>query len=150
MMTLRDAHWTKMLELMGNPEWAQSEVFLTQESRQENWDVMETMLDEWLMSHTKAELFDMIQGEHMNCFPYNDVSEILASEHYRQRSFWQEVTHPLTGPYQYPGAAGHFSGTPVQVQHPSPLLGQYNEEIFCNRLGLSQQQLRDLRFAQVV
>ena len=150
MMTLRDAHWPKMLQLMGNPEWAQSEVFTTQESRQENWDVMETMMEEFLMSHTKAELFDMIQGEHMNCFPYNDAAEVLDSEHYRHRAFWVEVKHPLTGAYQYPGAAGRFSTTPMQTLRPAPLLGQHNEEVFCQRLGHSQQELRDLRFAGVI
>ena len=150
LMPTRDNNWTDLVHVMGDPEWAKSEVFATRESRQENADVVEAMLEEFLMSHTRDELFDMCQAYHIPCFPQNTVVEVLNSDHYKHREFWTQVEHPLAGTYTYPGAAYRFSATPAQTRRSAPLLGQDNVEVFCNRLGYSQQDLRDLHFAGVI
>jgi crotonobetainyl-CoA:carnitine CoA-transferase CaiB-like acyl-CoA transferase len=39
--------WQRLVELMGNPEWASWEIFQDPFMRAENWDVLKPYLDEW-------------------------------------------------------------------------------------------------------
>ena len=146
-----DAHWENMKRMMGNPEWAESELFATSGGRWDhNTDALDPLMEEFFADYTKSELFEMCQRERVPLFPLNDAAEVLNSDQYEHRGFWEEVTHPLGGSYQYPGAPHLFSATPAKTQHPAPLLGQHNEEVFCNRLGYSTEDLRDLSLAGMV
>ena len=38
-----------------------------------------------------------------------------------------------------------LSKTPWHIERPAPLLGEHNEEVFCERLGYSRQDLVRMR-----
>ena len=145
-----DQQWGAMVRMMEDPEWAQSELFATQQSRRENADALLALQEDWMASYTKAELFELGQRFHIPLFPISTVSEVMSLEQYEHRGFWVEVEHPLAGTYTYPHTSYHFSATPAVTQHPAPLLGQHNDEVFCRRLGYSAQELRDLRLVGIV
>ena len=60
-----------------------------------------------------------------------------------------EVEHPATGKVRYPGAQVKMGDLPYELK-PAPLLGEHNEEIYCNRLGYSREDLVRLREQEVI
>ncbi len=70
--------------------------------------------------------------------------DVLESAQLRARNYLVEVDHPVVGKFEYPGAPVIAKETPW-VTRRAPLLGEHNEEIFCDRLGYSKQDLVKLR-----
>jgi crotonobetainyl-CoA:carnitine CoA-transferase CaiB-like acyl-CoA transferase len=71
------------------------------------------------------------------------------SEHFKERGYFVEVDHPITGPKLYPGAPMKLSETPYQISR-APVLGEHNEEIYCQRLGYTKDDLVRMKGEGVV
>ncbi len=82
--------------------------------------------------------------------PVSTMGDLLNSEHIRERGFFVEIAHPLAGTYKYPGAPLKYGATPWQIRMPAPTLGQHNEEIFGQRLGLASERLEQLKARGVI
>jgi crotonobetainyl-CoA:carnitine CoA-transferase CaiB-like acyl-CoA transferase len=67
------------------------------------------------------------------------------------RRFFQTLEHPVTGETRYPGLPMAFSALGREL-HPSPppTLGQHNEAILGGELGLSEEELADLRERKII
>ena len=61
-----------------------------------------------------------------------------------------DLEHPKAGRLKYPEGPCKFSKTNWQLERPAPLLGEHNEQILCQRLGYSKEELVDLEKAGVV
>ncbi len=149
-LCIEEHQWQRLVNVMGNPEWAQWEVFGNRMARGTNWDVLEPLISEWLMQHTVDELYHMAQAQRIPFAPVSSMADLLASEHLKVRGFFAEIAHPETGSYRYPGAPYQLSRTPWEIRSPAPLLGQHNRQVFCERLGLSEDELAGLHAEGVV
>jgi crotonobetainyl-CoA:carnitine CoA-transferase CaiB-like acyl-CoA transferase len=78
------------------------------------------------------------------------MGDLLNSEHLKARGFFVEIAQPVAGTHRYPGAPLKYSATPWEIRLPAPTLGQHNEEIFGNRLGLANARLTELKRMGVI
>ncbi len=78
------------------------------------------------------------------------TKEIVESPQHEAREFFEEVDHPVMGRITMPGAPFKMMDTPWQLKSPAPLLGEHNEEIYCQRLGYSREELVKLRERGVI
>ncbi|MFH1484616.1 MAG: CoA transferase [Chloroflexota bacterium] len=139
-----------MIEMMGNPEWSQHPMWKDRLSvTNEHSDEADAMLAPWLMEHTKQEIFDLSRKHRVPTGPIKTIEEIMNEEHLKVRNFWAELKRTEVGKLTYPGAPYHFSKTPWRIS-PAPLLGEHNEEVYCDRLGYSREELVELRRAGVI
>ncbi len=82
-----------------------------------------------LARFTKAELFGMAQADKLLLVPITTPADVLASEHYQARGFWDEVEVDVGlgvgGPVRFPGPWAH--GDPIGLRRlgPPPRLGQH-------------------------
>lgn len=83
--------WESLVTMMGNPSWADSEIFADARSRALYWDGIEPLLVEWLADKPKAELYRMVQEGHIPLAPVNNVDEVLASAQLNARSSFTTV-----------------------------------------------------------
>ncbi|MBI2872795.1 MAG: CoA transferase [Chloroflexi bacterium] len=139
-----DSHWPHIVEAMGNPEWAQSEVFDTRPGRVANYDVLEQMMLPWFMDHTRDDLFQIAQRYGFMLFPLNTVKDLYANDHYAARGLFQKREHPLAGAWPYPRTPYLLSATPPRFYGPAPLLGQHNGEVYGGLLGRAEEELAAL------
>ncbi len=150
LIAMREDWWGRLVQVMGSPEWALDPFFQDQANRNELPDELEALLEPWLMEHTKEELFQLGLANRMPLTPYYTSAELDQLPHLKEREFFVEVEHPIAGSLRYPGAPYKFSETPWAVQRPAPVLGQHNEEIYCDRLGYSREQLSTLRTIGII
>ena len=144
LLALTDQHWESLKELMGRPEWAESEIFATLMQRFQHIDALEAGVAAWIFDQDRTELARKGQELHIPVFPVRNMQEVLTSEQYRERQFFVEVDHPATGPLTYPGAPFKLSATPWQIRWPAPRLGEHNGQIYGERLGLSTDRIEQL------
>ena len=140
-----DRMWAGWMEAMGNPEWAQTELFQDRVTRRENWDAVKALIEEWTMERTRDELAAAADIRRVPCRPLNTVDDLFQSELLAARDYFQEVDHQEAGKVTFPGAPYKFSKTPWHIERPAPLLGEHNEEVFCGRLGYTKQDLVRIR-----
>jgi crotonobetainyl-CoA:carnitine CoA-transferase CaiB-like acyl-CoA transferase len=74
---------------------------------------------------------------------------LLTDPQYQARNFWIDIDHPYAGIQTYPGAPVKMTETGWKMSR-APLLGEHNQEIYCDRLGYSKEELVRLRASGVI
>ena len=123
---LLDHWWEGLKRLMGSPPWADAQEFDTLGGRRDNRDRIEPGVAEWTRRHKRSDLYQMLQGNGIPCFPVQTVDEVVHSDHYTERGFFVDQRHPVAGVIKQPGPAVRFSRTPLNFHTPAPTLGQHN------------------------
>jgi crotonobetainyl-CoA:carnitine CoA-transferase CaiB-like acyl-CoA transferase len=77
------------------------------------------------------------------------IDEALHSPQHAQRDFFVDLEHPATGMQMYCDAPFRMSATPWCMAR-APLLGEHNEEIFSECVGLSLAEIRQLKDQGVI
>ncbi len=149
-VTTVDTFWAALAEMMGNPDWARSEICRDPASRRDNADVIWLMITEWTSEHTTEEIMEAAQGKRLPITPIQTAKEVINSEQLAARDFFIEIDHRETGRLKYPGAPYKLSGTAWGIKRPAPILGEHNEEVYCQMLGYSRQDLVKMRQAGVI
>ncbi len=142
--------WTSLVELMGNPEWAKDERFKDQFYRNEHSEEIGPRISEWMMAHTKEEIFRRGQALGVPIGTVKTAEDIINSEQLKERGFFKEVNHPVAGKIKYPGVPYIFSKTPGRLERPAPLLGEHNELIYCQRLGYTREDLKKMTKSRLI
>ena len=79
------------------------------------------------------------------------VDEVMDDPHLKERGFYVEVEHPeLERSFIYPGAAAIYNGSPWRISRRAPLIGEHNQEVLCDELGLSPEELTMLAESGVI
>ena len=138
---VQNHQWQALMELMGNPAWAQGDECSDEFARIKHRDEIQPRLEEWMAQHSKEEVYHRGQSLSVPAGPVRTVAEVANWEQARQRGFFAELDHPQAGRLEYPTAAYRMSETPWRGERPAPLLGEHNEQIYCRRLGYSREEL---------
>jgi crotonobetainyl-CoA:carnitine CoA-transferase CaiB-like acyl-CoA transferase len=147
---IEEHQWRGFVEIMGNPEWANEEIFGDRLKRALNWDALKVFLEEWVSQQTVLDLYRKAQAKRVPFAPVSTMGDLLSNEHLRARGFFVEIAQPVAGTHKYPGAPLKYHRTPWEIRTPAPTLGQHNEEIFGRRLGLSAGKLGELKSKGVI
>jgi len=143
-------HWRSFVEIMGNPAWADEEIFADGPKRAQNWDALKIFLEEWVGQQSVLDLYRKAQARRVPFAPVSTMADLLNSEHLQEREFFVEITQPVAGTHKYPGAPVKFSQTPSEIRMPAPTLGQHNAEIFGGRLGMTSERIEELTHKGVI
>lgn len=131
-----DEHWTRLVEAMGRPDWAISEEYAQGAARTRNWIALRLKLIEWTMSLTGGELHQIAERAQLPMFPFYSVRGLADSDHVRGRDSLVEIE--IGGrKARMPRAPFAMRDTPWQLRRPAPRLGQHNDIVFGQRVGLA-------------
>jgi crotonobetainyl-CoA:carnitine CoA-transferase CaiB-like acyl-CoA transferase len=147
---IEEHQWRGFVEIMGNPEWANEEIFKDRLVRAVNWDALKVFLEEWVGQQTVLDLYRKAQAKRVPFAPVSTMGDLLNSEHLKARGFFVEITHPVAGTYKGPGAPLKYHRTPWEIRMPAPTLGQHNAEVFGGKLGLAQARIDELQRKGVI
>lgn len=147
---IEEHQWRGFVEIMGNPEWANEEIFGDRLKRALNWDALKVFLEEWVSQQTVLDLYRKAQAKRVPFAPVSTMGDLLSNEHLRARGFFVEIAQPVAGTHKYPGAPLKYSRTPWEIRTPAPTLGQHNDEIFGKQLGLSAARIGELKNKGVI
>ena len=147
---VEDHQWEAFVDLMGHPAWTDEPLFKGRGRRTANWDAARLFVQEWLQEQTVQDLYHKAQAKRIPFAPVSTMGDLLSSDHLKARGFFAEISHPVAGTYQYPGALFKMSRTPWEIRRPAPTLGQDNRAVFVDRLKVSETQLAQLQQRGVI
>ena len=136
--------YADLSDFLGAPTLAE-ERFSTPEGRRDNARELRGEVERAIARHDATDLFYAAHKRRGYIFGLvQDPAEVFDNPQYKHRSYFQDVDHPVSGSFPYPGAPFDMSGTPWRARSPAPMLGQHNAEVFGD-LGLSREDLIALR-----
>lgn len=144
-----EAEWAGLVRAMGDPEWMRAEQFSTAAARLANIDALHARIGEWTAGHDDRALAEQLQHHGVAAAPVLNVGDLLHDPQYAARRTFIEVRHPLGFRETIYGAYVKMSRTPADVR-PGPAIGQDNDHVFREILGLDENRYRDLVERRVV
>jgi crotonobetainyl-CoA:carnitine CoA-transferase CaiB-like acyl-CoA transferase len=144
MLALEPGQWNGLREVMGNPEWADLEIFQDMFTRAQNADVIYPFIEEWAMQHSKMEIMEKCQAAGCPITAVFTIEEAAEHPHLQARDYFVDVEHPELGVVKTLGAPFKLPESPGGPTTPAPLLGQHNTEVYGDWLGLNEGDIRRL------
>jgi CoA:oxalate CoA-transferase len=117
-----------MALLLDQPGLAEHPLFVDARQRFLNWQEFDELVRPFFMAHTSEEIVSKAQELRMPFALVPTPSDLLESDHLRERGFFATIDHPKAGVYRYPGAPFRASETPARVGR-APLKGEHTAEI---------------------
>jgi crotonobetainyl-CoA:carnitine CoA-transferase CaiB-like acyl-CoA transferase len=140
---------------MGRPELAQDERFLTRGSRVRNVEVITPMIEAWTRTLPRDELVRILNDEYsVPSAPVRTPAEAMFDPHLAERGALVPLRHPVFGAGEEPivgtGLPIRFSDVPAERGRRTPMIGEHNEAVYGELLGLSAADVEQLRRDGVV
>jgi crotonobetainyl-CoA:carnitine CoA-transferase CaiB-like acyl-CoA transferase len=139
-----DEEWCALCTVIGRPELAADERFADQLNRWHHQDDLDEIISAWTRNIDHRVAMRILQDAGVAAGAVLDAEEMAHDEHLAERGFFWEIPHPAAGTFSYPGLPIHFSSLALGARLPAPLLGEHNEHVFIDLLGLSTEDLADL------
>ena len=150
MLAIEPGQWKGLVEVLGNPEWAQVEMFEDMFVRGQNADIIYPLLEEWTLQHDKLEIMERCQAAGCPATAVVTVEEAAEQPHLRERGYVLEVEHPELGRILSLAPPFKLPGSPGEPRAPAPLLGQHNDSIYGDRLGMRDEEQARLRADAII
>ncbi|MEE8469885.1 MAG: CoA transferase, partial [Dehalococcoidia bacterium] len=147
-IALTPRQWDALVRVLGNPEVLQMPEWRDFIYRIGNAEDLYALVLEYTEKYTKLELFEAGRREGVPIAPILSIEEFYQSPHTKAREYFVEIDHPIAGRADYPGPPYKWTETPAVMKRPAPCLGEHNEEIYCDELGFSKDELVSLRSAR--
>jgi len=144
-----DRLWGTLCDLMGLGI-ASDPRFITNPLRNENYLTLRPILAERFMTKTAEEWQAMFDKAGIPSGPINTVDKVVANEQVLARDMILEVEHPVAGTTRIPGIPIKLSRTPGEIRMAAPVLGADTEKLLSQYLGLTSDQVAELREKQVI
>ena len=144
-----DRLWATLCDLM-DLDIACDPRFATNPQRNENYHYLKPILVDKFMTRTAEEWQEMFDKAGIPSGPINTVDKVVTNEQVVARDMILEVEHPVAGNTRIPGLPIKLSRTPGEIHKAAPVLGEDTEKLLGQYLGLSLEDIDQLRDKQVI
>jgi formyl-CoA transferase len=105
-------------------------------SRVAHVDDLDAIIQDWMAAHPLDEILRRFEEAEAVVGPVYDARRILADPHYRARGDVIHLDDPDLGTIPMPAVIPKLSSTPGRVEYAGPRLGQHNDVVYRDLLGL--------------
>jgi len=145
-----DEEWRALCAVMGDPVWAKDKKFTDQSSRLKNQDELDRHIEEWSTQIAPYEAMLTLQHAGVAAGPALTNAEVFEDWQNKARNFYQSVDHPEVGPRRHPCIGWMMSETPRCIPRAAPCLGEHNEYVLGEVLGLSKEEIAELEADKII
>ena len=148
-----DADWLALCQALNDTALVTDPRFSDPVSRLHNQDELDAIISRWTSSRDQYEVMDILQVHGVPTGPVLDAKGLLADPHLRARGFFEATTHPTEtglGRREYIGRGWKLSACDVRIAGPAPRLGEANDYVLRELLGLSEDEIEEMRRCQVI
>lgn len=146
----QDNVFERLTRAMGQRELARDYRFETHSARGANQAALDQLIAAWTRTQTRDALVATLNEADVPVGSIYRAPEMLADPHFKAREAIIAIAHPLLGQIKMQNVVPKLSQTPGAIDHPGPVLGEHNDEIYRDLLGMSEATLADLKAKGVI
>lgn len=139
-----NSHWHRLLGVIGREDLIDDERYDHPRKRAERKQEIDDMVIPWTRSRTKQEAMQAIGSAGIPCGAVYDTMELYTNPNFDERGIFQHIDHPQRGDFKMAAWPVKMSGMNVPVKS-APLLGEHNETVLTEWLGLSPDDVKRMK-----
>ncbi len=140
----------RVMRLVGFPELIEEPWFSSGHERAKRADLLDKCVGDWIAQRDLEEVMEAFTAAQAAVAPIYDISQIMADPQYQALDSITEVEDPELGSIKMQNVLFRMSETPGKVRWSGRPRGADNRRIYCEELGLSEEELDELARKGVV
>lgn len=144
-----DAEWRRFTAALGRDDLAANAHYVDQASRFEHREELDREVAAWTQTRTREEVTRLLQAAGVAAFPSFTAQDMADDPHMNERGAIQSLsgageTRKVVGPPWV------LSRTPGRLKTWTPDLGEHNQYVFGELLGMSNAEIENLKQEKVI
>jgi crotonobetainyl-CoA:carnitine CoA-transferase CaiB-like acyl-CoA transferase len=145
-----DEEWRAFAQVLQRPEWLADPRFASAQTRAAHRLDIDRDVSAWTRTRSREEVTRLLQAVGVAAFPSYTAQDIVDDAHIRTRGTIKTMTSARGETRDVVGPPWRFSRTPASIERWTPELGEHNEYVFGELLGLDAGEIKELIEAKVV
>jgi crotonobetainyl-CoA:carnitine CoA-transferase CaiB-like acyl-CoA transferase len=142
--------WERLAVAMGRKDLLSDIRFNSYKNRYRNQDELYEIIGDWAINYTAMELMQLLEKAEVPCEKVNNIADLADDPHMRQRKAIVEYDDYEYGKILVPGIVPKLKNSPGKIKFLGAKLGEYNQEIYQNWLGLSLEEIKNLEERKII
>jgi formyl-CoA transferase len=142
--------WKRFCQAIGRANLTDDARFANNSLRVENRTKLIALLSEVFLQRDNETWFKLLTAAEVPCSPVQTIDQVFQAPQVLHRDMVMEIEHPTAGKVRMAGIPVKFSVTPASLRLPPPLLGEHNEAILSNWLGMSAEAIDELKKEKII
>jgi crotonobetainyl-CoA:carnitine CoA-transferase CaiB-like acyl-CoA transferase len=144
-----DREFAILAQIISRPELAEDSRFVDQTSRKQNESELDRIIESWTSQRDRDWMVKEISQAGLAASPSREARDVYADAHFRQRNVFLSIEHPEIGHLEIVDTPWKISGLQKPQRH-APLLGEHNDYLLKELLGLSHEEVKELQEKEVI
>lgn len=146
----QDTVFARLAEAMGQPELAKDERFISHMARGARQQELDELIADWTRTKTCKEILALMDNFGVPSGLIYRAPDMLEDPHFKARDAIVSTKHPDFGDLRMQNVAPKLSETPGGIRSPSPGMGEHNDNVYLDLLGLSRERYEILKANKVI
>jgi crotonobetainyl-CoA:carnitine CoA-transferase CaiB-like acyl-CoA transferase len=140
----------RLCAMIGRPELPHAPRFASASKRPAHIPEILGMMTEWFKARPFEKAIAELKAADIPHSPIMSMADIFTDPHFRARDMIIDVPDEQLGALPQPGVVPKLSLTPGRVTHAGASLGRHTDEILSSLLGMSDEDIAQLRNQRVI
>ena len=134
--------WHAFCRVLGNPVWAKEDRYSSIPMRKDNKEELDRRIEKWTAKRTAKSIVQSLQRAGVSAGMVQNAEDLAKDPQLLARNFFEPVNHPALGETKTDTSPIHFLDSPKGPLKGSPLLGEDNQYVYKELLGLSEDTIQ--------
>lgn len=145
-----EEEWHSLCRILERPDLSRDERFSDPLRRWRNQEELDRIITEWTEGRDCYEVMGKLQAAGVAAAPSLSSEGLFKDPHVKERGVFVEVDQPFLKKDWVIAPPWRLSETPAAVDRRAPLLGEHNEKVFQQLLGMSPEEIKALEEEKVI
>ncbi len=146
----QDTVFQRLCEAMRQPALADDARYDSHQSRGAHQQELDELIARWTAPQSTRAVLHLMEVHGVPAGQIYRAPEMLEDPHFAEREAIVSVPHPQFGKIRMQNVVPKLSESPGGIRRPSPALGEHNDEIYLDFLGMPRERYERLKAARVI
>jgi crotonobetainyl-CoA:carnitine CoA-transferase CaiB-like acyl-CoA transferase len=142
-----DAEWHALRQVISSAGdgWADQDAFSSLMGRKAAEDELDHLMADWTRGWEAKALMETLQHAGVPAGVVHDTRDLFEDAQLQYRGHFQYLDHAEIGRYASEKSEFNLSRTPGKLDRPAPMMGEHNEYVLRELVGLTEQEYQSLQ-----
>lgn len=145
-----DALWEKLCKAINMEELINNPLYITNDNRSKNSKQLNSLLTTWTKKKSSREIVELLTKAGVPSAEVNTIDKIVQDPNIKLRNMLVEMNHPKAGKVLVANSPIRLSKNDNNSINPAPMMGEHTEEVLKKILGMSEEEIKELRIKKVI